>query len=196
MNFTKDFEEILVDFFKKYDEKNLKLVPDIMRRFRQDKRDVIMHLCSRYNVDINSIEGVEADMTTGPADRPKPKPVAETTEDGTGDDQLAEENDSDEAPVEKKSKKKLFMIIGIVVLLAGAAGGYFMFMGDDKKPATAEETVAPEEPVNEEPESDPEPEPDPEPLLDSAVTDSVQTDSAAVDTTGEAIDTTVQEATE
>ena len=58
MNFTKDFEEILVDFFKKYDEKNLKTIPDIMRRFRRDQKDVIVHLCMRYNVDISTIDGV------------------------------------------------------------------------------------------------------------------------------------------
>jgi len=198
MNFTKDFEEILVDFFKKYDEKNLNLVPDIMRRFRQDKRDVIMHLCSRYNVDINSIEGVEANMTSGPADRPKPQPTIESAN-GGDDGEITEDTTAEEAaPVEKKSKKKLFIIIGIVVLLAVLAGGYFMFMGGDKKPVAAEEPAATEESVTEEveTETEPEPEPEPEPVLDSAAADSAQTDSTAVDTSNTATESIDQVETE
>ena len=194
MNFTKDFEEILVGFFKKYDEKNLNLVPDIMRRFRQDKRDVIMHLCSRYNVDINSIEGVEADMATGPANRPKP--VAENTEGGSGVESPEDTSNEELAPPEKKSKKKLFLIIGVIVLIAVLVGGYFMFMGGDKKPATTEEPAATEEPISEETETEPETEPEPEPVLDTAIADSAQTDSTTIDTSNAAAESANQEETE
>lgn len=141
MNFTKEFEAILVDFFKKYDEKNLKTVPEIMKRFRQNKVDVMLHLCSKYNVDINTIEGI--DMSGAPA----PKPTPSTGEDaGTenvetpvteGDD----ETDGDEADAapESKKKSKLPMIIGIVVVLCLGAGGFFMkdtimgMFGDSKE---------------------------------------------------------------
>ena len=196
MNFTKDFEGILVDFFKKYDQKNLKLVPDIMRRFRQDQRDVIMHLCSRYHVDINSIEGVEADMTKGAAERPKSTPVAETTGAAEGTDVQDENAIDEEAPVEKKSKKKLFIIIGIVVLLAALAGGYFMFMGGSEKPATPEEPAQVEAEQEAEPEPAPEPEPEPAPIVDSAAADTTKKDSSAADTASAAAETTNQETTE
>ena len=196
MNFTKDFEEILVDFFKKYDQKNLNLVPDIMRRFRQDKRDVIMHLCSRYHVDINSIEGVEADMTKGAAERPKPTPVTETAGEAEGTDIQDENAIDEEAPIEKKSKKKLFIIIGIVVLLAALAGGYFMFMGGSEKPATTEEPAQVEAEQEAEPEPTPEPEPEPVPMVDSVAADTTKTDSTAADSASAPAEATDQEITE
>ncbi len=126
MNFTKDFEAILVDFFKKYDEKNLKSVPEIMKRFRQNKVDVMLHLCNKYNVDINTIDGIDM---SGAAPKPTPSTGEDAGTENTetpvteGDD----ETDGDEdAATEPGKKSKLPMIIAIVVVLGLAAGGFFM----------------------------------------------------------------------
>ena len=135
MNFTKDFEAILVDFFKKYDEKNLKTVPEIMKRFRQNKVDVMLHLCNKYNVDINTIDGV--DMSGAPAPKPTPSSVKDVSSEHaattdadakTGGGETGAETDGGEADTapEPKKKSKLPMIIAIVVVVGLAAGGFFM----------------------------------------------------------------------
>ena len=135
MNFTKDFEAILVDFFKKYDGKNLKTVPEIMKRFRQNKVDVMLHLCNKYNVDINTIDGV--DMSGAPAPKPTPSSVEDVSSEHaattdadakTGGGETGAETDGGEADAapEPKKKSKLPMIIGIVVVLCLGAGGFFM----------------------------------------------------------------------
>jgi len=153
MQLTKDFQQILIDFFTKYDEKNLKTVPDIMKRFKQNKQQVILHLCNKYNVDINTLDGV--DMTGEPqkpaaavpieaAGGKGETPVAETEEGAAAEGATAGE----EAP-KKKSKVVMIIIIVIVGLAVLGGGGYFAydkFMGDGstgkkEKSATSDTTT-------------------------------------------------------
>jgi len=186
MQLTKDFQQILIDFFTKYDEKNLKTVPDIIKHFRQNKQQVILHLCNKYNVDINTLDGVDM---TGEPQKPAAEvpiveaggkgetPVAETEEGGPAEGATAGE----EAP---KKKSKVVMIIIIVVVGLGVLGGgsYFAYdklVGDGS--ADTEE-VAPEE-VAAEPVAEPEPEPEPEPAPEPEVVDTTTSDTKATDGT-------------
>ncbi|MBL4577880.1 MAG: hypothetical protein JKX74_05370, partial [Flavobacteriales bacterium] len=169
------------------DEKNLKTVPDIIKRFRQNKQQVIMHLCDRYNIDVNNLDGI--DMTAGPANPAATAPATDIA--GVGEAALTgegeeEEEEEEEAP---KKKSKILMIIIIVVVTAGlGVGGYFaysMFLGDggDHTEEAASDEGAAEEAVSEdgtEEQSEPESEPEPE-VPDSLESDSTETDSIAVD---------------
>ena len=183
MQLTKDFQQILIDFFTKYDEKNLKTVPDIMKRFRQNKQQVILHLCNKYNVDINTLDGV--DMTGEPqkpaaavpieaAGGKGETPVAETEEGAAAEGATAGE----EAP--KKKSKVVMIIIVVVGLGVLGSGGYFAYdklVGDgsaDTEEVTPEEVAA--EPVAE-------PEPEPEPAPEPEVVDTTASDTTATDTT-------------
>ena len=185
MQLTKDFQEILVDIFTKHDEKNLKTVPDIIKRFRQNKQQVIMHLCDRYNIDVNNLDGI--DMTAGPENPVAAAPAAET--EGGVEAALTAEGEEEEEEEAPKKKSKILMIIIIVVVLAGVSvGGYFaysMFLGDggDHTEEAASDEGAAEEAVSEdgtEEQSEPESEPEPE-VPDSLESDSTETDSIAVD---------------
>ena len=184
---TKDFQQILIDFFTKYDEKNLKTVPDIMKRFRQNKQQVILHLCNKYNVDINTLDGV--DMTGEPqkpaaavpieaAGGKGETPVAETEEGAVAEGATAGE----EAP-KKKSKVVMIIIIAIVGLAVLGGGGYFAYdklVGDgsaDNEEVAQEEAAA--EPVAE-PEPEPEPAPEPE-VVDTTKSDTTATDGTETD---------------
>ncbi|HIA06415.1 MAG TPA: hypothetical protein EYN71_06905, partial [Flavobacteriales bacterium] len=166
MQLTKDFQQILIDFFTKYDEKNLKTVPDIMKRFRQNKQQVILHLCNKYNVDINTLDGV--DMTGEPQKPAAAVPIVEAG--GKGETPVAETEEGaaaegatagEEAP-KKKSKVVMIIIIVIVGLAVLGGGGYFAydkFVGDgsaDNEEVAQEEAAA-------EPVAEPEPAPEPEP---------------------------------
>jgi len=191
MNFTKDFESILVDFFKKYDEKNLKTVPEIMKRFRQNKVDVMLHLCDKYKVNINSIEGI--DMSGAPA--PKQSDTSESDASiGTENTKSVEDNevDGDDVIPKKKGKKKLMLIILIVIILAGSGGAGYMFMfggGDESVPAEEMEQTESAETEVEEPEQSSEPEPDPEPVTDTSTSDSTVVDSLKVEEASDEADT-------
>ena len=189
MQLTKDFQEILVDIFTKHDEKNLKTVPDIIKRFRQNKQQVIMHLCDRYNIDINNLDGI--DMTAGPVNPTATAPATDVA--GGGEAALVgegeeeeEEEEEEEAP---KKKSKILMIIIIVVVLAGVSvGGYFaysMFLGGDgdhTEEAASDEGAAEEAGSEDGTEEQSEPESEPEPEVpDSLESDSTETDSTATD---------------
>jgi len=186
MQFTKDFEEILLDIFTKHDEKNVRTVPDIMKRFRQNKAQVILHLCDRYNIDVNALDGV--DMSSGPA---APVAAAPGGDSGSGEGASVAEGEEaaeggeegEEAP---KKKSKVLMSIIIVVVVAGlVVCGYFaydMFMGGGS--ADTEE-AAPEETPAEEAAPEPEPESQPE-VVDTSATDSTATDSTAAE--GDAVE--------
>jgi len=121
MHLTKDFQQILIDIFTKYDEKNLKTVPDIIKRFRHNKEQVILHLCNKYEIDIHQLEGV--DMSGEVAAAATATSGAEG-EDGAGiDAEIEGEKSVEEAP---KKKSKLMKIIILIVVLGGlGAGGYF-----------------------------------------------------------------------
>ena len=181
MQLTKDFQQILIDLFTKYDEKNLKTIPEIMKRFRQNKQQVILHLCNKYNVDINTLDGV--DMRDEPI---KPVAAAPTASAVEGDQDTSVEDDGgdsgdavgDDSGDGGKKKSKMMMIIIIVIVGLGVLGGggyfaYDMFMGDES-PQSEEVEPAPES------ESEPEPEPV---VVDTAATDSTATDSTATDST-------------
>mgnify|MGYP001586407401 FL=1 len=148
MKFTKDFKEILIDFFSKYDEINLKQVPEIIKRYRQNKEDVIVHLCNRYKVDINTIEGIEigkgqTQSVRTPSEKPaagkgggprgkKPSSVPpEKISKGEENEVLDEGKDkvlfaSDEPFHGKKKKSKTLLLVIIIVVIGLVIGGWFM----------------------------------------------------------------------
>ena len=181
MHLTKDFQQILIDIFTKYDEKNLKTVPDIIKRFRHNKEQVILHLCNKYEIDIHHLEGV--DMSGEVAAPSTATSGAENKEGVEGEGAIEGEAAVEEAP---KKKSKLMKIIISIVLLAGiGAGGYFgydMYIkgqgagGHTEEDAHEEGTH--EEGTHEEGAAESGTEPDAE---DPAAVDSADTDSTITD---------------
>ena len=181
MKLTKSFEEVLILFFTKHKERNLKIVPDIIRKFRGNEEEVIRHLCKKYHVDINTVEG--ADFSGSPVE-PVEESAVESQKDAEPTTEVAAEGQAagDEPAGKPKSKKKLIMIIVVVVAALGTAGFIFkdtimgMFSGNGEttaEPATTE-TKAPAEAPAETPAEVKEPAP-----ADTAATDTTATDTTA-----------------
>jgi len=146
----KDFEEILTDFFKKHDNRQLRhnKPHKIAVLFKGREDEVMEHICKKYDVDPKTIAGMDlsspsqppsdpdhpesasAETSTATADEAKEEgseeKVEEKVEEGGEEAEASPDEVSAESDEKPKSKKKLVIIILIVILLAAAgAAGYF-----------------------------------------------------------------------
>ncbi|MFT6746174.1 MAG: hypothetical protein ACJAZ2_000512 [Glaciecola sp.] len=58
MGFTDNFEKTLKDFFFAKHPRQIKKIPEIMTEFKGQERAVMLHLCKKYKVNPNTIDGL------------------------------------------------------------------------------------------------------------------------------------------
>lgn len=132
MQSDKDFEEILTDFFKKHDKRQLRhrKPHKIAVIFKGREQEVMEHLCKKYNVAPKTIKGMSSLSPALPPNGGDGEPTPTKSKGKTVShvekkvDESAEETvaQPDKKP---KSKKKLFIILLIILLAAAGAAGYF-----------------------------------------------------------------------
>lgn len=157
-----------------------------------------MHLCDRYNIDINSLDGVDMSggtatpVATAPTDATQGAESTGVAEEGgsvpvEGAEEEVAEGGEEGAEVPKKKSPVMKIIIIIIVLAGLGVGGYFGYeyymgmTGADTEEVLDEAAAEETEPV-----SEPEPEPEPEMADTTEVSDSTGTDNAAADSDTEA----------
>ena len=130
----KEFEEILTDFFIKYDKRQLRnnKPHKIAVKFKGNENEVIEHLCKKYNVDPKTIEGIDLPSPSQPPSDTEHSESTGTQEASTASTDEANVEGSDEEGVEEaetakkpKSKKKMVIVVVILLAAAGAAGYVF-----------------------------------------------------------------------
>lgn len=174
MQLDKDFEEILIDFFKKYDKRQFRhnKPHKIAVAFKGREDEVMAHLCKKYDVDPKTIAGIDLSSPSQPPSDPEHSESASAQETstatadeakgegsekkvegkveegveeaGTSPDEVSAE--SDEKP---KSKKKLVIIILIVLLLAAAGAAGYLFKDKILGIITGTEQETPQENIEE-----------------------------------------------
>jgi len=147
-----EFSDILMAFFMKHDEKQLKNVSTMVNKFRGNEGIVMEHLCKKYNVDPSTIKEIdftalhekqeEAAQIASELDANDSADSAEGAKKETveGDESTGTSEDSTEDETPKpKSKKKLILIVLIIVILGAAGGAAYMFK--DKIPGMGSHEV-------------------------------------------------------
>lgn len=106
MGLVNNFEQILKDFFFVNHPRQIKKIPQIVKEFKGQEREVMLLLCEKYNVDKNTIEGLSG--YTAPA--PSVQEQAEEKVEETSTEANKSEEDQEESAVEEvkasKSDKK------------------------------------------------------------------------------------------
>jgi len=146
----KDFEEILTEFFIKYDKRQLRhnKPHKIAVKFKGNENVVIEHLCKKYDVDPKTIEGIDLSSPSQPPSDTEHSESTGTQEASTAstdeanvegsdpstspniqgkekDEEASPDEGSAEVAKKPKSKKKLVILIVILLVAAGAAGYVF-----------------------------------------------------------------------
>jgi len=173
MQLNKDFEEILTDFFTKYDKRQFRhnKPHKIAVAFKGREDEVMAHLCKKYDVDPKTIAGMDLSIPSQPPSDPEHTGGASEQETSTASDGKAKGEGNEEKVEEKveeadaspdealptgrqgsaesdekpKSKKKLVIIILIVILLAAAGVAGYFFKDKIFGETTATEQETPQE---------------------------------------------------
>ena len=117
MGFSDNFEKTLNDFFFVNHPRQIKKIPGIIKEFKGSEREVMMHLCDKYKVNPNTIEGLggytapatvveEVVETAAPEEEVKEEEVvADTTEEVSEEAPAEEVTSEDEEENENKEEK-------------------------------------------------------------------------------------------
>ena len=109
MGFSDNFEKTLNDFFFAKHPRQIKKIPEILKEFKGRERDVMMHLCDKYKVNPNTIEGLSGFTAPAPvveevveASAPVEEVVADVTAEVSEEAPVEEETSEDENKEESK----------------------------------------------------------------------------------------------
>lgn len=141
MELTKEFGDILMDFFIDNDKKYKRKVKKLVAQFAGRENECIISLCQKYNVDPATIEGINLSQEEKEQYKPKPKITIPSSNDSEGlensDNELSDdETHTSEESIEQSSgnkKKKKLMIIALTSILILVGGGYgaMLFLGSN-----------------------------------------------------------------
>ena len=211
MELNKAFEDILMDFFFKYDKKYRRKVKKIVQQFDGREKEVLLNLCAKYKVSPANIEGItlteeekekfahyeaaKSKKTTIEDKYKNVAPGAESPDEGESEDDVHSYDTagSEELNDDGKKKKMLLIIIIAIVLLGGGGTGAYLFMSSDSS-GSETEVVETGEVIENDPATttvDSTQAADSTQASDSTqAVDSLSSDSAAIDSTQAAEDTT------
>lgn len=112
MGFSDNFEKTLKDFFFAKHPRQIKKIPEIMTEFKGQEREVMLHLCDKYKVNPNTIDGLSNSAPPAPVMEEvveviekNEEPVvteAAPTEDAVQEESIEEDNSEDESEEKEK----------------------------------------------------------------------------------------------
>ncbi len=171
---TDSFETVLTNFFKRYHERKVKFVPELVERYKGREEQVLIYLANRYRVNPSTIAGTKnlpnAEVRRGRKLSPDGTTSAVKSAAGAATDLVGDAAGAVGSAAgavadmpKKKSKMGLIIIVLIVVLGGGGAGAYFSGMlggGAHDDAATHEDAESHEAESHEAPAEEPVAEPE------------------------------------
>lgn len=106
MGFSDNFEKTLNDFFFAKHPRQIKKIPEILKEFKGREQEVMLHLCDKYKVNPNTIEGLSNVAAPAPVVEEvvvEATPAAEETVEDTKEEVVTET--TEEAPAEEETSE-------------------------------------------------------------------------------------------
>jgi hypothetical protein len=106
MGFLDNFEKSLNDFFFAKHPRQIKKIPEIMKEFKGRERDVMLHLCKKYKVNPDTIDGLSDSVAPAAVVEEVAVEMLEPTIEETEASAEVNEDDSENENTEETKEEK------------------------------------------------------------------------------------------